>query len=141
MEMGSPKFKEDGSRTKFIISDLPSTYAIDGQVLSAPKLISAPEVTAMLDVYASGYIIQVIINGAEQANVINTSYSGLVEGGIKKNNNKIVISISQTEKDNPFKPSIIVRCMLADRITKECFKFEPKKNIEGKHEFSFNAEK
>lgn len=141
MEKGSPKFNEDGSRTKFNLSDLPPTYAIDGQVLAAPKPISAPEVTAMLDVFASGYKIQVIINGTEQANVINTSYSGLVKGGVRKSNNNIVISITQTEKDNPFGPSVTVRCMLADKTAKECFKFEPEKNIEGTHEFSFNVEK
>jgi hypothetical protein len=31
--------------------------------------------------------------------------------------------------------------MLADKRTKECFKFEPKDKVEDKHEFSSDVEK
>ena len=141
MQIGGPKLQDDGSRTKFNDDDLPATYKIEGKVLQTPEPITAPEVTAMLDIFASGYKIQVIINGTEQANVLNTNYSGLIKGGIKKNNNKISISISQIEKNNPFKPSITVRCKLADKQTKECLKFEPKDKVEGMHEFGFDAVK
>lgn len=141
MEIGSPKFQNDGKKSMFNPSDLPPTYEIDGQVLSAPKPITVPDITAFLDIYAPGYKIQVTVNGVEQETVENKSYSGLLKEGIQKGKNSIIIIATMIDRDTPFKPTVTIRRILRDNKTEEAFKFEPKENVEGEHKYSFSVEK
>ena len=141
MEMGSPKFEDDGKKAVFKTSDIPLTFEIDGKVLSAPKPLTVPEISAFLDIYAPGYKIQVDINGIAQETTINKSYSGLLKGGINKGINNIVIQVTKFDKDAPFNPTVTIRRILDDKKTKEVFKFEPKEDIEGNHKYSFSIDK
>ncbi len=141
MEMGSPKFGDDAKKAVFNTSDIPPTFEIDGKVLSAPKPITVPDISAFLDIYAPGYKIQVNINGIEQEITINKSYSGLLKGGIKKGKNNIVINATKVDKDVSFNPTVTIRRILEDKKTQEVFKFEPEEDIEGNHEYSFSVDK
>ncbi|MFH0990095.1 MAG: hypothetical protein V1799_08780 [bacterium] len=141
MDIGSPKFNENGKQSEFNPSDLPPTYEIDGQVRSAPKPIAIPDFSAFLDVSSTGYKIQVTVNGIEQETGKSESHSGLLKGGLRKGKNNIVIVVTQTEKDTPFKPRVTIRRIHEDRKTTEVFTFEPKENIEGKHSLDFTFDK
>ncbi len=141
MEIGSPKFQDDGKKAVFNQSDIPPTFEIDGKVLSAPKLITAPEITALLDIVAPGYEIQVTINGVEQEIVSNKSYSGIIKEGIHFGKNSILVMVTKLEKETPFKPTVTIRGIREDKKQIDPFNFEPKTNIEGKHEFDFVIDK
>ncbi len=137
MNIGSPKFDDNGKESQFDPSDLPPTYEIDGEVRNAPAPISAPEVSGLLDVFSYGYKTEVIVNGVKQGTPVEASRSGLLKEGLRKGNNSIMIVVVQTEKDTAFHPRVTVRRVLADRKTEEVFKFEPTENIEGQHTLSF----
>ncbi|MBN2090071.1 hypothetical protein JW964_10665 [candidate division KSB1 bacterium] len=139
MNIGSPKFQDNGKKTKFNPSDLPPTYEIDGKVPKAPAPVNVSEIAAFLDVHCPGYKIQVTVNGIEQPTTIDKSSSGLLKDGLHEGKNSIVIIVTLTEKDTPFKPRVAVRRVLKDKKTAEVFKYEPLKDIEGKHSFTFTV--
>jgi hypothetical protein len=141
MNIGSPKFRDDGKKAEFDQSDLPPTFEIDGQVREAPKPIKVPDISAFLDIFCPGYKIQVTVNDVEQAATINKSYSGLLKGGLRKGKNSVAIFVEKTEKDAAFQPRVTIRRILEDRKTEEVFKFEPKEKIEGRHSFAFTIDK
>lgn len=140
INVGSPKFQDNGKKSEFDPSGLPPTYEIDGQVRSTPKPITAPEVSALLDVFCPGYNVTVTVNGVEHETIIDKSYSGLLKSGLRKGENSIVIVVTQTKKDASFEPRVNIRRVLEDRKTKEVFKFEPKENIAGKHTLTFTID-
>lgn len=140
MNIGSPKFRDDGRRMEFDPADLPPTYEIDGQVRAAPQSVSSPYASAFLDVFCPGYRIQVTVNGREQATTVDQSHSGLIDGGLRKGENNIVIVVYPLKKDAAFKPRVKVRRVLEDRSMVEVFKFEPQKNIGGRHGYTFRVD-
>ena len=140
MNIGSPKFQDNGKKSEFDPSELPPTYAIDGEVRSVPKPITAPDVAALLDVFSYGYQTEVIVNGVKQGTPVEASRSGLLKGGLRKGENSVTIVVRQTEKDTSSHPRVNIRRVLADRKTEEVFKFEPKENIEGKHTHTFTID-
>ncbi len=138
MEIGSPKFKEDGAKSVFDPNSLPPTFEIDGIILSTPDLIKIPDVAGTIDIFSSGYDIMVRINGTDEAEAKNSSFSGLIKGGLKKGNNRIFISVVELGQDPSFKPTVTIKRILEDNSSEVVFKFEPQKDIVGKHEFNFS---
>jgi len=140
MNIGAPKFQDDGKKTEFDKSDLPPTYEIDGKVLPAPPPITAPYASAFLDVLCTGYKTHVTVNEIEQTTALDESHSGLLRGGLRKGENAIVITFSKVKEDTVFVPEVTVRRILETRKTQEVFKFEPKEDIEGKHTLTFTID-
>lgn len=124
--------------SKFDLAHLPPTYELDGQVLGAPKVETKPDVPAFLDVTANGYKIQVTVNGKEQYTTIDQSSSGILAGGLRKGTNSIVVIIDRTEKDEG-SAAVTIRRLFGLK-TVEVFKYEPEKDIRGKHTFDLNID-
>lgn len=141
MNIDRPKFQDDGKETEFDPSDLEPSYRIDGEVRTAPEPVTPPYASALLDVFCRGYSVQVTVNGNEQETSVDTSFSGLLKGGLRKGENSIVIVITRTKEGGEFEPQVTVRRILEDRKIEDVFKFEPKKTIEGKHTFTFMIDK
>jgi integrase len=70
---------------------------------------------------------------------LNKSYSGLLEKGLRKGKNSIVIRFTKTDDQTAFKPGVTIRSVTNDHKSKEVFKYEPKDAIEGTHTFTFTA--
>ena len=140
MNMGSPKFQENGKESEFDPSELPPPLAIDGKVPASPEQASAPDISGLLNVSSYGYKTEITINGVEQGAILNKSYSGLIEKGLRKGTNSIVIRFTKTDDQTAFKPSVMIQGVTNNRESKEVFKFEPKDAIEGTHTFTFTAE-
>jgi hypothetical protein len=136
MNIGSPKYQDNGEPSEFDPADLPPTFEIDGEVRKAPKPVTAPDVSGFLDVFSYGYKTEVIVNGVKQGTTVEASSLRLLKGGLHKGKNSITIVV-QTEKDTEWHPRVNVRRVLADHKTEEVFKFEPTENIEGTHTLSF----
>ena len=140
MNIGRPKFQDNGEKTEFDTSDLPPTYEIDGKVLPPPNPITPPYASAFLDVFCPGYKTHVTVNGVEQATTVDKSHSGLLQGGLRKGKNSIVITVSRVKEDAVFEPTVTVRRILETRKMEKVFNFEPKTNIEGKHTLTFKID-
>ena len=137
MNIGSPKFQKDGKEAEFNPSDLPPELAIDGKVRKSPEQASAPDISGMLDVSSYGYTTEVTINEVEHKAILNKSYSGLIEKGLRRGTNSVVIRFTKTDDKTVFTPGVTIRSVTPDRQTKEVFKYEPKDTIEGTHTFAF----
>lgn len=140
MNIGSPKYQDNGKKSEFDPSDLPATCKIDGIVKTAPKPVATPYASALLDISSYGYTTEVFVNDDSQGSCIDGSHSGLIEGGLRKGKNSITIVISQAQKNTSSRPQVKIRRVLEDRKTKEVFSFEPKGKIEGKHVLTFTID-
>jgi hypothetical protein len=140
MNIGSPKFQENGKETEFNPSELPPPLEIDGKVPASPEQASVPDISGLLNVSSYGYKTEITINEVEQVAVLNKSYSGLIEKGLRKGTNSIMIRFTKTDDQTAFKPSVMIQGVTNDSKSKEVFKFEPKDAIEGTHTFTFTAE-
>lgn len=140
MNIGRPKFRDDGKKTEFDQSDLPPTCEIDGQVQKAPEPEKAPDFAALLDVFSYGYKTEVLVNGVQQGKPVEASRSGILKGGIRKGQNSIVIAVIQTDRDATLKPRVTIRRVLEDKKAEEVFKFEPQDNIAGRHTLEFSVD-
>lgn len=141
MNMDTPKFEDDGKKSEFNPADLPSTCQIDGEVHGAPPPITAPDVSAMLDVYCYGGSVLVTVNGSAQEAVTNQSSSSVLRGGLHFGTNSIVIDVTQTEKDASFHPEVTLRRILDDDKMAELLKFSPTEQITGRHDFVVTVDK
>lgn len=141
MTVGGYKFAKNGKENEFDASTLTPPFLIDGKVPETPKAISIPEVSGYLEADSYGYKTQVTVNGIEQKTTVNQSSSSLIKGGMRYGSNDIVIQFTRVVKEDPFKPTVKIRRILADNEAKECFSFEPKENIEGTHPLSFTIRK
>ncbi len=134
----NPKYQRDGSETRFDHSDIPEELAIDGRVPEAPQLMAKAEVKGMIDISSYGYKTEVTINGVKQSGTKDSNSSGHIEGGLKKGENHIEIVISSIEGTGPaWEPSVKIRYVTAAGERKEAFSFEPEKEFEGRHSFTF----
>jgi hypothetical protein len=140
MNIGSPKYQDDGKKSEFDQSDIPPTCKIDGNVRMAPNPVASPYASALLDISSYGYKTEVTVNDVSQGSCIEGSRSGLIEGGLRKGKNSITIVISQTQKNTSFHPRVKILRVLEDRKTNEVFEFEPKDDIEGKHVLTFTID-
>jgi hypothetical protein len=140
MNMGSPKFQKNGKESEFNPSDLPPPLEIDGKVPKSPEQAPVPDISGLLDVSSHGYKTEITINEVEQEATQNKSYSGLLEKGLRKGKNSIVIRFTKTDKETAFKPGVTIRSVTNDGKSKEVFKYEPKDAIEGTHTFTFTAD-
>lgn len=134
MNCDKPKYRIDGSESRFDQSDLRSACAMDGKAKPAPPLLQKPYSTALLDIFSYGYQTVVSVNGVRQSPV-TASWSGVVLGGLSKGKNKVSITITKTEAEKQLPPKIRIRRVLKNRTTRDALKFEPKRNIEGNHTF------
>jgi len=141
MNVGNVKYQKDGKRTEFDFSDLPPVLAIDGMVRKAPTSPTPPEVRGVLDVFSYGYKTTVAINGIEQGTTKGASRSALVKGGLKKGKNEIEIVFAGIAGKTDSKPSVKIRVLTEEKKEMEIFKYEPQKEIEGKHTFTFEVNK
>jgi|GEM_PF-774678 len=138
LTIGKPKYQRDGSETRFEHSDILEELAIDGKVLDAPQPIPKAEVKGVIDVRSYGYKTEVAINGVKQRSTEASASSGYIEGGLKKGENHIEIVISSMEgTGSDWEPSVKIRYLNADGEEKEAFLFEPEKEFEGRHSFTF----
>lgn len=135
MNRDKPMYQNDGRKTQFYESDLRPECAMDGKVKPAPALVQKPYSTALLDVFSYGYQAQVTVNGVPQQPV-SASWSGVLIGGLSKDENKITITMTKVNTGKQSVPKIRIRQLLNDRTTREVLKFEPRKNIEGVHTFT-----
>jgi len=94
-------------------------------------------VSGLLDVSSYGYKTEVTINDVEQKATVNKSYSGLIERGLRKGKNTVMICFTKTDDKTVFTPGVTIRSVTPGRQTKEVFKYEPKDTIEGTHTFTF----
>jgi hypothetical protein len=140
MNIDSPKFQKNGKESEFNPSDLPPTYEIDGKVRKSPGQAPVPDISGLLDVSSYGYKTEVTINEVEQRATLNKSYSGLIEKGLRKGKNSVVIRFTKTDDKTAFKPDVTIRRVTNERKSKEVFKYEPKDNIEGTHTFTFTVD-
>ena len=140
MNMGSPKFQENGKESEFDPSELPPPLAIDGKVPKSPEQAPAPDISGLLNVSSYGYKTEITINEQEPVTALNKSYSGLIEKGLRKGKNSIVIRFTKTDDTTAFKPGVTIQSVTNDREAKEVFKYEPKDAIDGTHTFTFTAE-
>ena len=140
MNIGGPKFQEDGSPAKFDPEDLPPTYEIDGEVRPAPAPVTAPYASGVLDVLCPGYKTEVTVNGIAQETTVDSSFSGLLDGGLRQGENTIVITITPTADEATFDPRVAVHRILKNREMREVFRFEPKADIAGTHTLTFQVE-
>lgn len=138
MNYDKPKYRGDGGKTQFYLSDLQSACAIDGKVKPAPVLIQKPYSTALLDVFSYGYQTEVTVNGVPQQPV-TASWSGVLIGGLCKNKNEIRIKMTKVDAAKQSVPKIRIRQRLKNRTTREVLKFAPQKNIEGVHTFTVSV--
>ena len=138
LTIGEPKYQRDGSETRFEHSDIPEELAIDGKVLDAPQPMAKSEVKGVIDISSYGYKTDVTINGVKQNGAEDSNSSGYIEGGLKKGENHIEIVISSMEGIGPeWEPSVKIRYLNAAGEGKEAFLFEPEKEFEGRHSFTF----
>lgn len=140
MNIGSPKFQKNGKESEFDPAELPPTYQIDGKVRKSPENISAPDISGQLNVSSYGYKTEVAINEGEQKTILNKSYAGLIEKGLRKGRNSIVVRFTKIDDKTLFKPDLTIRRLTNDRKLQEVFKYEPKENIEGTHTFTFTVD-
>ncbi len=140
MDIGSPKFQKNGKESEFNPSELPPTHEIDGKVRKSPEQPSVPDISGVLDVSSYGYKTEVTINEVGQKATLNGSYSGLIEKGLRKGRNSVVIRFTKIDDKTAFKPGVTIRRATNDRKSKEVFKYEPKDNIEGAHTFTFTVD-
>jgi len=137
-KIGKPKYQRDGSQTRFEHSDIPKELAIDGNVPEAPQPVAKAEVKGVIDVSSYGYKTEVAINGAKQSGAEDSTSSGYIEGGLKKGENHIEIVISSMKgTGSDWEPSVKIRYLNAAGEEKEAFLFEPEKEFEGRHSFTF----
>ena len=101
------------------------SYQPDGIVPQTPKEIVPGDYKAMLDISASGFVIEVSVNGVFQEKLSEGSYSGLVMGGIKKGTNTIEIKILGKNKESLFPISVKIRALVNEE-EKEVFLFKEK---------------
>ncbi len=138
LTIGNPKYQRDGSETRFDHSDIPEELAIDGRVPEAPQPMAKAEVKGVIDISSYGYKTGVTINGVKQSGAEDSNSSGYIEGGLKKGENHIEIVISSMEGTGPaWEPSVKIRYLTAAGERKEAFLFEPEKEFEGRHSFTF----
>lgn len=138
LTIGKPKYQRDGSETRFEHSDILEELAIDGKVLDAPQPMAKAEVKGVIDVSSYGYKTEVTINGVKQSGAKDSNSSGYIEGGLKKGENHIEIVISSMEgTGSDWEPSVKIRYLDAAGEGKEAFLFEPEKEFEGRHSFTF----
>jgi hypothetical protein len=97
MNIDSPKFQKNGKESEFNISELPPTHEIDGKVRKSPEQVSVPDISGLLDVSSYGYRTEVTLNEVEQKATLNKSYSGLIEKGLRKGKNSVVIRFIKTD--------------------------------------------
>jgi hypothetical protein len=140
MDVGAPKYQNDGKGTEFIMDDLPPFLAINGKVLKAPEAIPASYAAGFLDIFSYGYKATVTINGVEQVADAAGSSSRVIKGGLRKGQNSIKMVFSKQGEESSSGPSVTVRRVLTDREVREAFKYEPKKNIEGEHALTFTID-
>ncbi|NWH04050.1 hypothetical protein HXW94_03435 [Desulfobacter latus] len=138
MNCDKPMYRPDGCKTQFYLSDLRPACVMDGKVKPAPALVQKPYSTALLDVFSYGYQAQVMVNGIPQKPV-TASWSGVVIGGLCKDENKISIKMTKVDTAKQSVPKIRIRQLLNDRTTREVLKFAPQKNIEGVHTFTVSV--
>jgi phosphotransferase system HPr-like phosphotransfer protein len=75
----------------------------------------------MLDVSSYGYKAEITINEVEQEEALNKSYSGLLEKGLRKGKNSIVIRFTKTDDQTAFKPGVTIRSVTNDHKSKPNF--------------------
>jgi hypothetical protein len=138
MNCDKPMYQADGCKTQFYMSDLRPACVMDGTVKPAPALVQTPYSTALLDVFSYGYQAQVMVNGIPQKPV-TASWSGVVIGGLCKDENKISIKMTKVDTTKQSVPKIRIRQLLKNRTTREVLKFAPQKNIEGVHTFTVSV--
>ena len=138
MNCDKPMYQADGCKTQFYMSDLRPACVMDGTVKPAPALVQTPYSTALLDVFSYGYQAQVMVNGVPQKPV-TASWSGVVIGGLCKDENKISIKMTKVDTAKQSVPKIRIRQLLKNRTTREVLKFAPQKNIEGVHTFTVSV--
>ena len=140
MNMGSPKFQKNGKESEFNPTELPPPLEIDGKVPKSPEQAPVPDISGLLDVSSHGYKTEITINEVEQVATLNNSYSGLIEKGLRKGKNSIVIRFTKTDDNTAFTPGVTIRSVTNAGKSKEVFKYEPKDAIEGTHTFTFTAD-
>ena len=141
MNVGNVKYQKDGKKTEFDSSELPPMLAIDGKVRQAPPFLTPPEVRGFLEVFSYGYTTAVTINGVDQGTTKGASRSALVKGGLKKGKNEIEIVFTGIGNQKDSTPSVKIRVLTEEKKEIEIFKYEPQKEIEGKHTFTFEVNK
>lgn len=142
LTIGKPKYQRDGSATRFEPSDIPEELAIDGKVLDAPQPMAKAEVKGVIDISSYGYKTEVTINGVKQGSTEDSTSSGYIDGGLKKGENRINIVIAPMEGiGSDWEPSVKIRYLNAAGEEKEAFSFEPEKEFEGRHSFTFRIVK
>ena len=138
LTIGKPSYQRDGSQTRFDSSDIPEELALDGKVLDAPQPMSKAEVKGVIDILSYGYKTEVTINGTKQNGAEDSNASGYVEGGLQKGENHIDIVITPLEGGgSDWEPSVKIRYFTAAGKGKEAFSFQPEKEFEGRHNFTF----
>jgi len=90
-------------------------YQPDGVMPETPKEIVPGDYKAMLDIRASGYEIEVFVNGVSQKKINEGSYSGMIMGGIKKGKNIIEIKVTGKKGDSMFPVSVGIRALIDDK--------------------------
>lgn len=136
--IGKPKYQRDGSETRFERSDIPEELAIDGKVLEAPQPMAKTEVQGVIDISSYGYKTEVSINGVKQSGAEESNSSGYIEGGLKKGENRIDIVITPMEgMGSGDTPSVKIRYLTTAGKGKEAFLFQPEKEFQGRHSFTF----
>lgn len=140
MTIGSPKFQKDGKKSEFNPSVLPPELKIDGKTRKSPEQASVPDISGLLDVSSYGYKTEVTINEGEKEITVNADSSRLIERGLRKGKNRIVIGFTNIDAKAAFKPGVTVRRVLNDNQLKEIFKYEPKDHMEGTHRFAFTVD-
>ena len=135
--IGAPKLQADGKETEFNLTELPPEFQITGEIPEPPKLLRVAEAAGELYVKSFGWKTYVTINDVEQRLTENESQSCMVEGGLRKGTNTVVILIQQTDMPRKHEPKIKINRVLTNRTHEECFSFEPTNNIAGKHSLTF----
>lgn len=90
-------------------------YQPDGVMPETPKEIVPGDYKAVLDISASGYELEVFVNGVSQKKIEEGSFSGMIMGGVKKGKNSIEIKVIGKKKDSMFPVSVTVRALIDDK--------------------------
>lgn len=139
MDMDSARHRKHGSPTEFTADDLPAHLAIDGKVPETPTLIAEPEVVGMLDVVSYGYSTEVSINNEKQRVTTDSSFSGVIRGGLREGENLLRVVVQRTKEAPLESPAVTIRAADENGKLTEVFKFVPTENVVGEHNVTFTV--